>query len=323
MGSGTGANAAEMNADGFEARLGTDSAFIDAGQVDRDGHSVVLHIVSCGPVSAPPLLFLHGFPEHWLAWRSQLEHLAGRYRCHALDLRGFNLSSQPVDPIDYRVDALLNDIDAVIDWIERQSGKLAALIAHDWGGALAWSYAARQPGRVGRLIVANAPHAVSFARALAHDPEQIRASQYMNWLRAPGAEMRLAENDFARLFAMIGPLDPPSRLAYRRAWQRGLTGGCNYYRASALYPDTDDTPGRMARVAAGLDPALFHVDVPTLVLWGTADTALLPTLLDGLDEWVPRLRVRRLPDAGHWLLREAPGAVNTAIEDFLADAARI
>ena len=301
-----------------------ESVFIDVGDRAPEGMSLQLNCAVRGPRGAPPLVFLHGFPEFWYGWRHQLADLSRDFRCHALDLRGFNLSAQPTTVEAYRPEALQGDLDRVIDWIEADAGPLAALIAHDWGGALAWGYATIRPERVPKLAIANAPHAVPFAQALALDPEQIAASQYMNWLRAPGAEARLAEADFARLFAMIGPLTEDERAHYRAAWQRGLTGGCNYYRASPLFPDPPNDPaqaGRMAALAAKLDPARFRVTVPTLVLWGMADTALRPVLLEGLDALVPDLRIVRIEGAGHWLLREAPEAVNRALRDFLVETA--
>jgi pimeloyl-ACP methyl ester carboxylesterase len=304
--------------------IAVESVFIEVDRAAPDGAPTSLHCAVCGPRGAPPLLLLHGFPEFWYAWRHQLADLARDFRCHALDLRGFNLSAQPAAVEAYRPEALHADLDRVIDWIEADAGPLAALVAHDWGGALAWGYAASRPGRVSRLAIANAPHAVPFARALAHDPAQRAASQYMNWLRAPGAEDRLAEADFARLFAMIGPLTDHERARYRACWQRGLTGGCNYYRASPLFPDPPNDPtqaGRMAALAAKLDPARFRVTVPTLVLWGMTDTALRPVLLEGLDALVPDLRLVRIEGAGHWLLREAPAAVNRALRDFLGQPA--
>jgi pimeloyl-ACP methyl ester carboxylesterase len=199
----------------------------------------------------------------------------------------------------------------------------AAVVAHDWGGAVAWQWAIAAPAQVRRLVSINSPHPIPFARALATDPAQQAASAYMNWLRAPQAERLLAENDYARLVGfftnMARPERPwltPERLArYKAVWARGLTGGLNYYRASPLYPPRPGDPGAAALT---LDPAQFRVRVQTLVLWGEADTALLPSLLDPLPELIDDLKVERLPRASHWLLHEEPERIAASIRSFIA-----
>ena len=277
-----------------------------------------LHAKVCGPsraVDAPTLLFVHGFPEFWYSWRKQLAEFSKDYRCVAIDLRGFNLSSQPSDVAAYKPALLIADLCAVINEL---GSPVHAVIAHDWGGAVAWSLAAQHPELMRKFVVLNSPHAITFARALATVPAQQAASQYMNWLRRPGSEAVLAEHDFKRMFAMLGELSDEDRAAYRACWQLGLTGGANLYRVSPLHPDTPEKPGKMAVVAAVLKPEQFHVKVPTQIIWGTADRALLPILLDGIEQHVSDLRVHRIEGAGHWLARENATEVNQVIRAFLA-----
>jgi len=275
-----------------------------------------LHAKVCGPDDAPTLLFVHGFPEFWYTWRKQLAEFARDYRCVAIDLRGFNLSSQPLDVASYKANLLIADLHAVIAELGAPVG---AVVAHDWGGAVAWGLAAQHPELMKRFVVLNSPHAIQFANALATDPEQAAASQYMNWLRRPGCEPALAADDFERLFSMLGALTDEDRAEYRACWQRGLTGGCNYYRVSPLHPDTAETPGRAAAVAAALKPAQFHVTVPTQIIWGTGDRALRPVLIDGIEQHVPNLRLHRIEGAGHWLARENATEVNAVIRQFLSE----
>lgn len=274
-----------------------------------------LHAKVGGPEGAPVLLFIHGFPEFWFTWRRQLPEFMRDYRCVALDMRGFNLSSQPTEVAAYKANLLIADLVAVIGEL---GAPVHAVIAHDWGGAVAWALAAQHPHLMRKLVSINSPHALAFARALAHDAEQIQASGYMNWLRRPGAETALAEDDFARLLAMLDPMSEDEREAYRTCWRHGLTGGCNYYRASPLHPDTADEPGRAAAVAAALKPEQFRVSVPTQIIWGTGDRALRPMLLDGLDALVPNLRIHRIDGAGHWVARERADDVNATLRAFLA-----
>ena len=274
-----------------------------------------LHAQACSPAGAPVLLFVHGFPECWYTWHWQLAAFAAEFRCVAIDLRGFNRSSQPTDVRAYRPALLVADLGAVIRSL---GAPVQAVVAHDWGGALAWSLAAQQPALMRNLVILNAPHTMPYARALAHDAAQQAAADYMNVLRLPGSEAILARNDFAWLLELVGELTDDERAAYRACWAQGLTGGCNYYRASPLHPDTPDAPGHMAAVAAALDPKDFYVTVPTQVIWGTGDVALRPVLLDGLDQHVRDLRIHRIEGADHWLHRRHADEVNQVIRWFLS-----
>ena len=64
--------------------------------------------------------------------------------------------------------------------------------------------------------------------------------------------------------------------------------------------------------------AVYMVGVPTLVVWGERDTALLPANLDGLDNVVPDLKLVRVPQATHWIAHDEPDLVNREIAAFLA-----
>lgn len=296
---------------------------ITTGQFVRVAPEVRLHYASCGEPGAPLMLFLHGFPEFWYAWRTLLPVFGDRFHAVAPDLRGYNLSDKPADVRAYRAPALVADVDALVRGLGHEQ---CVLVGHDWGGALAWSYAIAHPQRVAKLVILNAPHPVPFARALATDAAQQAASQYMNWLRRPGSEEVLARDGCARLDAFfLGLGDAPwfhgaVRDAYHAAWARpgAIAGGVNYYRASPLHPPAGDDAGA-ARLALVEDE--FVVRAKTLVIWGDADTALLPGLLDGLGRLVPDLRLVRLAQATHWLVHEQPQRIIREITAFVDDAA--
>lgn len=286
-------------------------------------NGIRLHYVAEGE-RGPLMLFVHGFPEFWYAWHEQLLEFGRDHRAVALDMRGYNLSDKPPAVEAYRAKHLVEDLRQLI----AQLGEPAIVVAHDWGGALAWSLAIQHPQLVSRLVIVNAPHPVPFARALRDDPEQIAASQYMRRLRDPTAERVLSEDGFRRLAGMLRQFAPGSAwpsaedlARYRDAWSQpgALTGGLNYYRASPLYPrdpkvDHDPVPV--------LAPGQYTVRVPTLVVWGERDAALLPVLLEGLDEVVPDLRVERIADATHWVAHEQPQQLNRLIRAFIGARAR-
>jgi len=172
------------------------------------GNGIELSCRGAGSTGDPVLVFLHGFPEAAFVWDGLLEHFSTRYRCVAPNLRGYERSSAPADVEAYRAKHLVGDISALIDAL---GGELAALVAHDWGGALAWGLAAQRPEAIGRLVIVNSPHPATFLRELRHNPKQQAASAYMNFLCRPDAEALLSADDFARLwpfFTNMGAADP-------------------------------------------------------------------------------------------------------------------
>ena len=289
-------------------------------------HGTTLHCRVAGEPGRPVLLFLHGFPEGAFIWDDLLAHFSqpahGDYRCVAPNLRGFAPSSSPAETQAYRAKYLVQDIAALIAAECADGAPLACLVAHDWGGAVAWNLANQHPELVQRLCILNSPHPGTFLRELQHNAAQQASSQYMHFLCRPDAEALLAEDDFRRLFAFFNAPDGTApdwltngvRAQYRALWQQGLTGACNYYRASPLRPPRE---GDGAAQALTLPTSMLTVLVPTLVLWGMDDPALLPGLLDGLDAWIPQLQVQRVPSASHWLLHEHPGVVQQALATFL------
>ena len=292
-------------------------------------HGITLSCRASGKVGAPVLLFLHGFPEAAFVWDATLEHFGDRYRCVAPNLRGFEQSSSPPEAEAYRIKHLIRDLDALIAQVAAPTGgTLEALIAHDWGGAVAWSYAVECPQKLKRLVIINSPHPATFLRELQHNPAQQAASAYMNFLCRPDAEKLLSENDFARMWPLLtnmgttdsarvggGWLTDAVRDQYRAVWSAGLTGGCNYYRASPLRPPTTpDAP--VMKIAFA--PEYVTVKVPTLVIWGEDDIALPVSLVDGLDAFVPDMRLVRVPGATHWIVHERPAFIAAEIERELA-----
>src|ERR1700693_897805 len=102
---------------------------------------VCLHYVTSG--TGPLILFLHGFPEFWYAWKNQLADFASDYQAVALDMRGFNLSDKPSDIAEDRVDIVVECIRAFGDHLS--PAKKFVRVGHDWGGFVAWAFAAAHP----------------------------------------------------------------------------------------------------------------------------------------------------------------------------------
>ncbi len=290
------------------------STFVDAG-------GIRLHVAHAGDRANPAILFLHGFPEYWAAWRPVMERLAGRYFVVAPDQRGFNLSDRPAEVEAYRTGQLVADALAVADafFPDREF----ALAGHDWGASVAYGLAFREPRRVGRLVVANGVHPVCFQRAIFDDPAQRAASQYINRLRAPEADARMAENGYARTLSMIekfsatGWMTDEARRGYLDAWSRpgAMRGMLNWYRATPLVVPAVGEPAAEAPILS-LPPETFAVRMPHLVIWGEDDQALRPSCLEGLEAFAPDLRIERVDGAGHWILHEKPDRVADLMDTF-------
>lgn len=276
---------------------------------------VDLHVVVQG--DGPPVLLLHGFPDHWTVWEPVMARLFRSFRMMAPDLRGYNLSDKPTSVHSYGIDCLVDDVRTLI----RVLGGKCALVGHDWGGMLAWAVAARYPDEVSKLVIANAPHPCRLAQQLRDDPAQRAASDYVRRLTLQGAEERLVDHNYERLLAVVSDsgavaLSEQERTQYVEAWSQSgaMTAMLNWYRAANFEaalaaPWVDAVPD--------LSGASGHIAAPTLVLWGERDGSFPVACLDGLQQWVPRLILHREPLCGHWLLREKPQLVAQLIEDFL------
>lgn len=286
---------------------------------DIDAGDVRLHVVesSAEPRGADRrlVLFLHGFPEFWYAWRRQLRFVAQEFgtrrRAAAPDMRGYNLSDKPAGLASYRLDRLVGDATGTMRALGHER---MVLVGHDWGGVVAWATAAAHPEAVDRLVILNAPHPALFARLLREHAPQIEASRYMTDFLDPGTEERLLANDASELARWIttwaiskGLMTAEDDRRYRAAWQvpGALTAMLAYYRARGLG-------------APPADGAVAQIRAPTRVLWGMKDRALTPANLDGLAEYAPDLTVDRIEDAGHWIVHERPDRVEAALRWALA-----
>ena len=290
-------------------------------------HGISLDCRLAGHAGQPVMMFLHGFPEAGFVWDELLTYFSqpenGGYFCVAPNMRGYAGSSAPLDVKEYRAKELVKDISTLKLQLSPDA-PLAALVAHDWGGAVAWNVANQQPGLMHGLVIINSPHPGTFLRDLKDDPVQQAASQYMNFLIRPDAEVLLAADDYKRLwtfFTNMGAEDGPHawlndkvRDQYRAVWQQGLSGALNYYRASPLRPPRADDP---AAQSIELPAEMLRISVPTLVIWGMQDSALPPGLIDGLQDYVPNLQLHRIADGSHWLVHEQPSLVSGIIGNWI------
>jgi pimeloyl-ACP methyl ester carboxylesterase len=282
-------------------------------------NGVRLHYASCG--HGKLVLFAHGFPEFWYAWKNQLLEFGRGYRAVAPDMRGYNFSDKPAGLNHYQINFLCEDLRSLAEYL---GYKRFVLVGHDWGGAVAWAFALEYPDYLEKLVVINAPHPALFERELRDNPAQQKASEYMLMFRSPEAEQILAANRYELLYQGVlsegikaGYFSEDDRKAYFEAWSQSgaLTGGLNYYRAAHIGPASSVGESVRGNFVSGLSE--LTVKVPTLVIWGEKDPYLLTGNLDRLEELVDDLTIKRIPDATHWIVHEKPALINHLIGEFL------
>jgi epoxide hydrolase 4 len=260
-------------------------------------------------------LCLHGFPSHATCWDAQLPMLAALgYRAWAPNQRGYGGSSRPRGAAAYAIDRLLEDIAAIID---ASPAKSTVLIGHDWGGLLAWFFAARRLRPLDALIILNAPHpacaAVAFRRW-----RQLRKGWYLAAFQIPFLPDACLRFNRAwllgRVMAAVAgsrAVFSPERLQFYRAQAArpgAVTAMLNWYRGLVR--------GGVPREMKAVFPS---IEVPTLVIWGDGDAVLDSSCLEGLDRYVANLTESRLPGVSHWVQEEAPEAVNAIVTAFLRE----
>ncbi|MCM2590921.1 alpha/beta hydrolase [Rossellomorea marisflavi] len=277
-------------------------------------NDVNLHYVTEG--EGELMLFLHGFPYFWYNWHHQLEEFSKDYRVVAVDMRGYNLSDKPEGIDSYTMSTLVEDVKQLI---EAFGEKDCTLVAHDWGGAIAWTFAYSHPEYVKNLIMFDAPHPYTFRRELANNPAQREASSYMGFFQQDDSHEILLANDAERLRKMMtepgkkkGYLTEADETKYVDAWTQpdAMKSMLHYYRAISFVPFED-------HVQKPLELKHDMFNAPTLILWGDADSAFENSNLDGIDDYVSDLTIHRFEGVGHAPQHEKPEEVNSFMRAFL------
>jgi pimeloyl-ACP methyl ester carboxylesterase len=276
-----------------------------------------LQVARAGEDSGKPLVvMLHGFPECWYSWRHQIRALAPQFECVAPDLRGYGGTDAPVGIENYSLDKLIGD---VAELIEACGRRRAIIMAHDWGGAIAWATALQRPEIVERLVVMNCPHLKKFSENLRRNPRQMLKSWYILFFQIPRLpEALLRARDFALIKRMLrdsavqksafGDEDLAHfRAAFRNPYS--LTAALNYYRQLFRTNLRDrKTPQWMEHKIAS----------PTMVIWGEQDVALRKELTFGMKElFTGPFEIHYVSDSGHWVQQEKPAMVNDYVLKFL------
>jgi pimeloyl-ACP methyl ester carboxylesterase len=270
-----------------------------------------IHYVSVG--EGPLVVFVHGFPDFWYSWSHQIETLADNYRCVALDLRGYNLSDKPEGLPSYDMSLLVQDVIAVIGDCGANE---ATVVAHDWGGAIAWALAMNAPQYVKNLVICNLPHPRGLRRELLINDEHRAGTEYARNFQDPDFHKRLSADGLVTILKdqTSSPWSDEKAQAYRDAFERSdFKAMLSYYRQNynpklqekAPLPYEDPSP-------------VIKVQAPVLMFHGLGDKALHHHALNNTWEWVEKdLTIVTLPDAGHWVHHDKAEVVSMTLRDWL------
>ena len=258
---------------------------------------VKIHYVTKG--EGPLLVMIHGFPDYWYTWREQIPALSEHFQVVAMDQRGYNLSGKPEGLARYQMEELVQDVESVIKHFGK---KKAIVVGHDWGGAVAWSFATAKPQMIDHLVILNLPHFNGLQRELANNPKQRRASAYAREFQKQDAASRLTAEGLTFWIK-----DSEAKAKYLEAFKRSsFEGMLNYYKANYPRPPYDETP------------EMPPVDCSVLMIHGLKDTALLPGALNDTWKWVKRdLTMVTLPEAGHFVQQDAGPKVTQTLLTWL------
>ncbi|MBS1811164.1 MAG: alpha/beta hydrolase [Acidobacteria bacterium] len=266
-----------------------------------DSNGVKIHYAALGKSTAPLIVMIHGFPDFWYSWRDQMDALSKDYYTVAIDQRGYNLSDKPKGVEQYDMTLLVSDVAAVIKHLNRDK---AIIVGHDWGGAVAWTFAMMKPELTEKLVILNLPHPKGLARELANNPQQQKNSAYARNFQQEGAHTRLTAEGLAGWVK-----DPEAKKKYVEAFKKSdFEAMLNYYKRN--YPrEPYDQPNRFPDI---------KVKASVLMIHGLGDTALLPGALNNTWDWLEKdLTLVTVPGSGHFVQQDASEMVTRSIKMWL------
>lgn len=266
------------------------------------------HLARAGD-QGPPLVLLHGWPQHWYAWRRVIPRLADRYRLLCPDLRGLGWTEAPER--GYEKEDIASDILSLLDALELER---VFLIGHDWGAHAGFLLCLRAPERVERFVALNDIH--PWLRPSPRHALHAWRLWYQWVLAAPGVGAWLVRNRPRFVKRLIGAWSAKEVWAEReldvfadrlREPERARAS-VQYYRTFLLTELLPTLAGRYRN---------RRLRTPTLLLFGADDGVIRPHQLRGYEPYVDDMRLELIPGVGHFTPEEAPDlVVDRAIEHF-------
>jgi pimeloyl-ACP methyl ester carboxylesterase len=272
--------------------------------VDADGLRV--HVAEAG--DGPPVLLLHGWPQHWYLWRGVIERLAPQFRLIAPDLRGFGWTEAP--GYGYDGETFARDQVALLDALEIEK---ASVIGHDWGGWTAMLLGIEHSDRIERMVVCNSPH--PWPRLEPRLALETWRSWYALALAIPGlGPALLRQTDFAAGILRRAKVGTPFTEAELTMYADSFRDPRRAQAVSSLYryyqrAFAEGIRGRWRS---------RRLPVPTLMLFGERDLYITTRALPGFESNADEMELELIPDSGHFLVDEKPDLVARRALAFLS-----
>jgi pimeloyl-ACP methyl ester carboxylesterase len=267
---------------------------------------VVHHVAESGDIGRDPVVLLHGFPQHWYAWRRVVPLLAKSYRVVCPDLVGYGWSDAP--RAGYGTAARARSLFALLDALGLER---VALVGHEAGGWLSLVMGLEFPERITRLVALNIPPPWASPRRLWSHAWQL---WYTAIVEQPllGRAVLHSWPGFTRFLlrhnASAGAWDDPTLDEFAAAMAApGCARAAEIQHRRFVFEDIPALlTGRYRR---------HKLTVPTLLVGGDADRVFPPSLFQGAQRGADDVRVVTLP-GGHYLPEECPDAVAREILGF-------
>jgi pimeloyl-ACP methyl ester carboxylesterase len=271
-----------------------------------------LHVAEAG--SGPPLLLVHGWPQHWWAWRKVLPGLAERHRVICVDQRGFGWSEAP--PGSYELSDLASDLQVLLDLLELER---VGLIGHDWGAYVGFLLCLRAPERISAYM----------ALAIAHpwieppppSPKVLRRLGYQFLMAAPGlgaGTLRYLPGFVREVLKKAAHPDMSWGQEELDCFAESFREPAHALASSHLYRSflTREVP----RLRAGHYRSQ-RLTVPTRLLTGEADRVIRPASLEGFQPYAEEMSLEVVPGSGHFIAEERPDLVLARAGELFANVA--
>ncbi|XP_031616516.1 epoxide hydrolase 4-like [Contarinia nasturtii] len=272
-------------------------------------NGIRLHYVESGDRTKPLMVFVHGFPEFWYCWRHQIVEFSKDYWVVAIDMRGYNLSERPSDQQNYEIQYMVDDLRALIEYLNR---KKFILVAHDWGALVGWEFVAQNKQMIYKYVMMGAPSSQVFKKLFNSSLDQFKKSWYILLFQMPILpELMLSSDDFAGFAAVFNEFFNADDLeAYKYTFSKPgtLSAGINYYRANfggaSKVQKSDELDGTDGMFVLGEYERYISMDAIALTA-----------------KRYPKIRVEIVKDANHFLQQHQSHAVNELLREFLGSPA--
>lgn len=265
---------------------------------------IKLHYVAKGDVKNPLMLFVHGCPEFWFAWRHQLKEFSKDYYTVAIDQRGYGDSDKPGKCADYDVNYLVEDIRQLVKFLRRDK---FTLVAHDWGALVGFEYVRKHMETLEKYVMMGAPAREVWDDSIFSSFKQFLMSWYVFMYQLSAfPEFVLTLFDLA-IFKVLEIESEEDLEAYKFTFGKSgaFTGPINYYRENIKFMNPHKRTERPGKFAPGL------------LLIGEKDDYISEETGRLTQKLFDNLEFKLIPGANHFCQHNKPEATNRLIREFL------